>query len=136
MGKNWDYSDLSKMAKEFGGPRKMLEILKSDSFKKGFSAAKAADKPVKICIGIGSFLLGAAVIKIPELIAYFKNAEQKGELTAEEVAAIEHELVSGMEQAAAEESSTVNSTSAEEGALAEDDDSLGSQEVDMTDDAD
>ena len=136
MGKNWDYSELSKLAKEFGGPRKMLEILKSDSFEKGFSAAKAADKPVKIGIGVGFFLLGAAVIKIPDLIAYFKKEEQKGKLTAEEVAAIEQELISGMEQAAAEESGTANSASAEEDASAEDEGSSDSQEPDSTDNTD
>lgn len=35
MATGWSYSELSKLAKKFGGPEKMLEIIKKNSVKKG-----------------------------------------------------------------------------------------------------
>lgn len=98
MGKKWDYAELSKLAKRFDGPKNMVEALQKNSFLKGFKAGKAVESPKKLIYGVLGVIVGAAGLKIYEQLSRTEDANKARELSEEESAAIEQELVDGIKQ--------------------------------------
>lgn len=102
MGKVWDYAELSKLAKRFDGPQNMIKSLQKNSYLKGFKAGKATESPKKLLYGALGAIAGAAALKIYEHFSKAEKPDNSEELAEEERAAIEQELVSGIEQYDAE----------------------------------
>lgn len=98
MGKVWDYAELSKLAKKFDGPKNMIEALQKNSYLKGFMAGKAAESPKKLFYGALGAIVGVAGLKAYEHFSKNEEPDNADELTAEETAAIEQELISGIEK--------------------------------------
>jgi hypothetical protein len=117
MGKVWDYAELSKLAKKFDGPKNMIEALQKSSYLKGFKAGKAAESPKKLLYGALGALAGAAALKIYEHFSKTEEPDNSDELSAEERAAIEQELVSGIEQYDAETGGGEADTDSEDAAF-------------------
>lgn len=84
----WDYAELSKAAKEAGGPEKLMDLL----IESGKDAGHKEMLPVvAIALGIGS--LGYAGIN--KLVKFFKK---KKKISPEAVEAAKAELIKGIEE--------------------------------------
>ena len=84
----WDYAELSRAAKEAGGPEKLMDLLIGS----GKDAGNKEMLPiVGIALGIGA--LGYAGIS--KLVKFFKK---KKEITPETVEAAKAELIKGIEE--------------------------------------
>ena len=88
MAQNWDYAELSKVAKAAGGPEKYVELLEK--------ASKDAGKmEMAPCIGvaaIGASLLTAATIKV---VDYFKSKKKNNEAEIEKA---KEEIIKGIKE--------------------------------------
>lgn len=93
----WDYSDLSRLAKQNGGPAELLAKHAAFHFKKG-AASKNPEIAGASLAGLGIGIGGTAI--------YFtwKKKKSKAVVTDSEIQKIEDELITGMEQAELEES--------------------------------
>lgn len=87
----WDYSSLSHLAKQNGGPAELLAKHAAYHFKKG-AASKNPKIAVASLISLGIGAGGTA------LYIKWKNSKNKLIVTENEVKEIEEELISGMEQ--------------------------------------
>lgn len=84
----WDYAELSKAAKEAGGPEKLMDLL----VETGKNAGHKEMLPlVDIAVGIGA--LGYAGIS--KLVKFFKKKE---EISPEAVEAAKKELIKGIQE--------------------------------------
>ncbi len=84
----WDYAELSKAAKEAGGPEKLMDLL----VESGKNAGHKEMLPlVGVAVGIGA--LGYAGIS--KLIKFFKKKE---EISPEAVEAAKTELIKGIRE--------------------------------------
>ncbi len=78
----WDYAELSKMAKESGGPEKLVELL-----------VESGKKEVLPWVGV-AFAGGVALTAcVQKAIKYFS---EKSKISAAEVAAAKQELIQGI----------------------------------------
>lgn len=79
MSKDWRYSQLSKLAKSFGGPEKMIAAIKKNGENVGMLKGAA----------IGA----SAMLVISEVAHYIKDSAAKSKKEAEEA---EQELIDGI----------------------------------------
>ena len=96
----WDYAELSKAAKEAGGPEKLMDLLIESGKNTGH---KEMLPVVGIALGIGA--LGYAGIS--KLVKFFK---EKKDISPEAVEAAKAELIKGIEEYDAAQSEKANST--------------------------
>lgn len=101
----WDYSDLSRLAKQNGGPAELLEKHAAYHFKKGAVSKNpliAVSSIAALGIGIGGTTL------------YYKWKSKKAQITVteNEIQGVEDELIAGMEHA--EEVETMQKNNPEE----------------------
>ena len=82
----WDYAELSKAAKAFGGPEKLVEHIVDVSKKSG----RIEMIPVAVGSGVGFFIIGVAVDKAVNYFKAKKDASQK------ELEATKAELIKGI----------------------------------------
>ena len=78
----WDYAQLSRLAKKYGGPEKLVEHI--------VSVSKRAGRNEMIPAVFGAFVIGGAIVKI---IDYFKI---KRDCTEIELEAAKTELIEGI----------------------------------------
>ncbi len=96
----WDYAELSKAAKEAGGPEKLMELITEAGKQEGRSEMMPV---VGIAFGIGAL----ATLSISKLIKFFKRRK----ISPEEVEAAKAEIIQGIKDYDAthsEELSTAN----------------------------
>lgn len=66
MSTGWTYSDLSKLAKQYGGPEKLLEVIKKSSMQKGIEQGLKIGKrkmiPVVVLAAVGGVVIGGAIV--------------------------------------------------------------------------
>lgn len=88
---SWDYSELSHLAKQHGGPKELLAKHAAYHFKKGAVSKNpviAAASLIGLGVGIG----------VTVLYSNWKNNKDRTIVTDSEIHKIEDELISGMEQ--------------------------------------
>lgn len=85
---SWDYAELSKAAKEVGGPEKLMDLLIEAGKNSGH---KEMLPVVGIAIGVGA--LGYAGIS--KLVKFFKKNE---EISPEKVEVAKAELIKGIQE--------------------------------------
>ena len=85
---SWDYAELSKAAKEAGGPEQLMDVLVESGKDAGH---KEMIPVVGIALGLGA--LGYAGIS--KLVSFFKK---KGKKSPEEVEAARKELIQGIRE--------------------------------------
>ena len=92
MPKNWDYAELSKLAKQTGGAEKCIEIIEKSSR----SAGKVEMIPV-----LGAAIAGTAVLTAVTMkaIEYFKAKRKQSQAELEQA---KQELIDGINQYNAE----------------------------------
>lgn len=105
----WDYAELSKKAKEMGGPEMLVE--------KVFTDGKAAGKVEMYPVVAGALALGVGATAI---INHFVNKARK---TKEEAAKAKQELIQGIKDYDAAQDNKVNTETVEDAAEAEKGDS-------------
>lgn len=88
MKEKWDYAELSKTAKDFGGPEKYIDFLEIANRQKGRSEML----PWIGVTALGASLLTVGTIKIVNII---KSRRGKKE---EEIEEIKRELIEGVEE--------------------------------------
>ena len=86
MAQNWDYAELSKVAKAAGGPEKYVELLEKASK----DAGKMEMLPWLGVAAVGASLLTAATIKV---VDYFKSKKKKNEAKIEKA---KKEIINGI----------------------------------------
>lgn len=84
----WNYAELSKAAKEAGGPEKLMDLLIESGKDSGH---KEMLPVVVIALGIGAF----GYAGISKLVKFFKK---KKEISPEAVEAAKAELIKGIEE--------------------------------------
>ena len=77
MKKSWDYSDLSKLAKAYGGPEKLVNRLAEEGMKAG------RQQMVPVIVG-GIIVSSVAAAGITKLVEYLKNEKKKSSQALEE----------------------------------------------------
>ena len=76
MSKEWDYAKMSEIAAKNGGPKKWLEIIKSNSYSKG--AADMKNSLILPLLGLGIGIGVAGVLATQKIINWVReNKEQK-----------------------------------------------------------
>ncbi len=88
MSQNWNYAELSKVAKVAGGPEKYVEMLELASKEAG----KREMLPWLGVATVGASLLTAATIKA---IAYFKSKKKKNGAV---IAEAKEEIIKGIKE--------------------------------------
>ena len=88
MAQNWDYAELSKVAKAAGGPEKYVEMLELA----GKDAGKMEMRPWIGAVAVGASLVTAAAIKV---VDYFKSKKKKDEM---EIAKAKEEIINGIKE--------------------------------------
>ena len=88
MAQNWDYAELSKVAKAAGGPEKYVELLKQASK----DAGKMEMLPWIGAAAVGASLLTASVFKI---VDHFKSKQKKNEAEIEKA---KEEIINGIKE--------------------------------------
>ena len=74
---NWNYANLSRLAKSYGGPEKMFDVVKAGAELKG-ALKGGAIATGSIGLGVGGYFLGRWVIsKLKERISRDKQIEQE-----------------------------------------------------------
>lgn len=97
MAEGWSYANLSRKAKENGGPEKYIETVKKHSFQEG--ANLRTDEQFSIAlVGLAG---GILLCQIPKVIRYFKNKSK--EVTSEEAKEAEEKLIDEIKNAEQEE---------------------------------
>lgn len=86
MAQNWDYAELSKVAKVAGGPEKYVDMLEQASKDTG----KMEMLPWLGAAAVGASLLTAATIKV---VDYFKSKKKKNEAEIEKA---KEEIINGI----------------------------------------
>lgn len=61
MSTNWDYAEMAKIAKESGGPKAWLELVKKNSYSEGAMAIRNKYVPYIIVAGVAGIAIGGAV---------------------------------------------------------------------------
>lgn len=84
----WDYAELSKTAKDFGGPEKFVEFIENSSRQKG----REDMLPWIGVTALGTSLLTLGVIKIRSIIKARKNKND------EQIETIKEELIEGIKE--------------------------------------
>ena len=79
MKRNWDYANLAKIAKRYGGPEKYLNTIKEASFSKGYGQAKTEDFRIQLILtAAGLVASGIAVYdgwRVRKLTQQIKDTE-------------------------------------------------------------
>ena len=88
MAQNWNYAELSKVAKAVGGPEKYVELLEKASK----YAGKMEMAPWMGVAVIGASLLTAATIKV---VDYFKSKKKNN---ADEIEMAKEEIIKGIKE--------------------------------------
>ncbi len=88
MAQNWDYAELSKVAKAAGGPEKYVDMLEKVSK----DAGKIEMAPWIGVAAIGASLLTAATIKV---VDYFKSKKKNNEAEIEKA---KEEIIKGIKE--------------------------------------
>ena len=88
MAQNWDYAELSKVAKAAGGPEKYVDMLEKVSK----DAGKIEMAPWIGVAEIGASLLTAATIKV---VDYFKSKKKNNEAEIEKA---KEEIIKGIKE--------------------------------------
>lgn len=88
MAQNWDYAELSKVAKAAGGPEKYVDMLEKVSK----DAGKIEMAPWIGVAAIGASLLTAATIKV---VDYFKSKKKNNEAEIEKAT---EEIIKGIKE--------------------------------------
>ena len=88
MAQNWDYAELSKVAKAAGGPEKYVDMLEKVSK----DAGKMEMAPWIGVAAIGASLLTAATIKV---VDYFKSKKKNNEAEIEKA---KEEIIKGIKE--------------------------------------
>lgn len=101
----WDYAELSKAAKEAGGPEQLMDVLIESGKDAGY---KEMFPVVVIALGIGA--LGYAGIR--KLIGFFNR---KKRISPEAVEAAKAELIKGIEEYDAAHQEMVEAVAAQKG---------------------
>lgn len=84
----WDYAELSKAAKEVGGPEKLMDVLVE-------SGKDVGHREMLPLVGIAVVVGALGYAGIIKLVEFFKK---KGELLPEEVEKAKKELIQGIEK--------------------------------------
>ena len=84
----WDYAELSKTAKDFGGPEKFVEFIENSSRQKG----REEMLPWIGVTALGTSLMTLGVIKIRSIIKARKNKND------EQIEIIKEELIEGIKE--------------------------------------
>lgn len=103
---SWDYSELSRLAKQHGGPKELLAKHAAYHFKKGAvsrNPAIAAASLISLGVGIGGTVF----------YSNWKKKKDRTIVTDSEIHKIEDELIFGMEQTEQEEASQKEVTQCE-----------------------
>ena len=93
MGKNWDYSRLSQLAKKYGGPEKLMETVKRFSYQEGLKEGKIKQRPAIVIFSLLSFGIGFGTNKFYDYLKK-RNVEKSSEITVEDVEVAEEILIS------------------------------------------
>lgn len=109
MSTGWNYSDLSKLAKQYGGPEKLLEVIKKSSVQKcikqgieqGIKIGKGKMIPVVVLAIAGGAVAGGTAVyyAVSKKFADEKKGEQ---ISEEEAAAAEAILIEEIKKAETE----------------------------------
>ena len=95
MAKNWDYAELTRTAKEFGGPGKYLQMVKDHSFQEGRKEQLVMDGAIALVAG--GLYLGVKTYK------RIKNKITMNKVTKEQAKEAEEILVKNMNEVLEEE---------------------------------
>ena len=102
MAKNWDYANYAHQAKSFGGPEKMMEIVKAHSYQQGVKATL----PYLLVAAAGGFMVG----QVPKAYRFIRSKLVKDEIPDEVAHEAEVELIRGMEDASCEEANGIDAS--------------------------
>ena len=85
MGTGWNYSDLTKLAKQHGGPEMLLHKIKYGSYQKGIEAGKKESLPwiitsALIAGGVIAYEEGPKIIRAVKNKFIRNNAIMEGEI--------------------------------------------------------
>lgn len=103
MAQNWDYAELSKVAKAAGGPEKYVEMLERASR----DAGKMEMLPQVGVAAVGASLLTVAAVKV---IDYFKLKKRQNQ---EDIEVAKQEIIAGIKSYDAEQENIENNQSIE-----------------------
>lgn len=95
MSNDWDYAKLSHLAKIYGGPEKLLDIIKKYNRQQGVKEGRLQLLP---WVGV-AFAGGWAVGQIPKAVQYFNSKFKRKQVTPEEAETAEKILIKGMKEA-------------------------------------
>lgn len=103
MAQEWDYAGLARLAKENGGPARLLATIKTYNFQQGVAKGKLLQRPkIILAFGIGAAVTFAAS-QAPRIIRYFGGKPKEKEIMSEEAEEAEKMLIEGIEKAEQQE---------------------------------
>ena len=120
---SWDYSALSHLAKQNGGPANLLAKHGAYYFKKGAASKNpviVVSSLISLCVGIG----GTAIYQ------NWKKKKVKNTITEGEIKEIEDELIAGMEQA--EQEDVMHESTQEDSIIQPPEDDNGDENLDVS----
>ena len=88
----WSYAELSKMAKEHGGPEKLVEMLIQSGVNDGIKTGRRQMEPWLFVVAIAATGL---TIAVQRGIDYFQSKKQPSK---EEIEAVKQELIQGIKE--------------------------------------
>lgn len=98
MAQEWDYAGLARLAKENGGPARLVETIKTYNFQQGVAKGKLLQRPkIILAFGIGVGVTFAAS-QAPKIIRYFSKKTKGKEIMSEEAEEAEKMLIDGIEK--------------------------------------
>jgi hypothetical protein len=90
MSDDWDYAQLAKVAKDYGGPKELIRKIKIKSYQNGQLAEKAKQNPkLFVMFGVGVLVTIGAV----KLIEIFEKKFDKNVISDEEADEAEEMLI-------------------------------------------
>lgn len=92
MGKDWNYAKLSKLAKRYGGPERLVAALETNAKSKGYADGRRSMLPMVFVSGV---IGGGLVFVYKKLEDYFK---EKSEISQEAVDRAKMELIKGIKE--------------------------------------
>lgn len=95
MAKKWDYAALAHQAKGFGGPEKMMAIVKGHSYQQGVKAGVDKTTPFLLV----AFAGGMLVSQVPKAYRFIRSKIKKDEISDKTAQEAEAELIRSMEAA-------------------------------------
>ena len=92
---SWNYAELSKMAKENGGPEALVEKLIQSGIEQGISEGKESMVPVVVgAIGLALAAGAGITVGVQKLIKWVSKKKEN----PEEIEAVKTELINGIRE--------------------------------------